>query len=451
MKKAKNDITVSKDLKPSVENFGRTQEDYIRELELSVQILQHEVEDLRGQPQPPKKALEPVKTNESKSSINFSSCKSKEEVIKLILKNFTKEYSILESCLFYYDSKKKLVPAIDQGLSSKFIEQSKHLEEQGIIDWVLEINDVEIIPNPEDKPGKATSFVLVPVTIRGLKHSVFIAKSGKNNSNHDKLKLKKLMSAIEKAAIAIDSMRGKDEIIEMNKRLAALNRQMVESSRLASIGQLAGSIARDIESPLSIIMGNINLLESEVGNPKRRLEIIKEQTEKISEINKRLADISETTQSDNMLSPVKIKELLDEVLLFSESQLQKDGITISREYEKEELTIYGYRSQLEQTFLNLLLCSKGTMPDGGKLGISIIKGRNETVQITINDNGIGFSSEQLENIFEPHYSSRQEYTGKDLYLVKNLIEQHKGSISVYSTEEKGTTYKVTFPAYERYL
>lgn len=448
-KKIKIETIGTIELKPTIDKFSRSQEDYIRALELSVQSLQFEVERLRNNPK--EKIVKEEITKDSIVSHSFFSCYTKEDVHKLILKLFAKQFNILESSLFFYNSKKKLMPAIPEGFSAGFNEQISHLEEQGIIDWVLYTNDVEIIPNPEDKRGKPTNFILVPVVIRGEKHSIFIAKTTSSKNSFDKSKLNNLMKSIEDAAVAIDNLQSLDEISEMNKRLSALNRQMLESSRLASIGELAGSIARDIESPLSIIMGNINLIESGVGDRKRRIQIIKEQTEKISEINNRLANIAESTQSDIKPSPINLIELMEEVLLFSSSQLQKEGIIITKDYEALELSVFGMRSQLEQVFLNIFLTSKTTMPEGGKINVNILRSRNETVQINIIDSGIGFSEAQLEGIFEPHYSSKQEFTGKGLYVAKNLIEQHKGSISVYSTEERGTTYKVVFPAYERYL
>ena len=229
-----------------------------------------------------------------------------------------------------------------------------------------------------------------------------------------------------------------------------LNRQMFHSSRLASIGELAGTIAVEIDTPLKIIKGHLQLLKSGVGEAERRYEIINRQIELVDKIIKRLSSISKFSVNDISPSFIILENLIDDVILFTNSQLQRDNIKVEKDYENSGVSVLGTKTQLEQVILGLLLNARDMMPEGGKITINIFKNKNNSVNITISDNGIGISENELQDIFEPYYSDKTGINslGTNLYLVKNIIEQNKGILSVTSEVGKGTTYKITLPIYK---
>ena len=232
----------------------------------------------------------------------------------------------------------------------------------------------------------------------------------------------------------------------MNKRLGQLNKQMLQSSKLASIGELAGSVAHEVNNPLQILLAHLQLLESGVGSSERRIEIIKQQVYRISDITRRLLDFARNAPSETQLERVEVNFVINEVLFFINSQLNRDGIQIYTECEEPSPAISATKTQIEQVLLNLMLNARDAMPDGGTITITSSTEKNRAF-ITIADTGIGIPEDQIASIFEPFYSTKPQGkgTGLGLSIVKTITAQFRGEIMVSSQDGKGTTFKLAFP------
>lgn len=232
----------------------------------------------------------------------------------------------------------------------------------------------------------------------------------------------------------------------MNKRLGQLNKQMLQSSKLASIGELAGSVAHEVNNPLQILLAHLQLLESGVGSSERRIEIIKQQVYRISDITRRLLDFARNAPSETQLERVEVNFVINEVLFFINSQLNRDGIQIYTECEEPSPAISATKTQIEQVLLNLMLNARDAMPDGGTITITSYTEKNRAF-ITIADTGIGIPEDQIASIFEPFYSTKPQGkgTGLGLSIVKTITAQFRGEIMVSSQDGKGTTFKLAFP------
>ena len=277
---------------------------------------------------------------------------------------------------------------------------------------------------------------------------MFAAKTYRDSNSFNKQTFNELSSVIEYAATAIDNLRSSDEIIRMNSRLSALNQQMLQSSKFATIGELAGAFAWEIDTPLQIIKANLQLLHSGVGDSQRRLQIITEQVGKITEVNKRLSNLALSPPSELSPSPFKLCSLIDEVLLFSGSHLQRDDIKVEKVYENTNIQILGFKHQIELVLLNLLLYARNTMPEGGLITIGVFNFNKNKVLVSIADNGNGINENEIEHLFEPTVQSSKNFGfNSGLFFIKNIIQQHKANFSVVSEVGKGTTYKIIFQLY----
>ncbi|MGA2298088.1 MAG: ATP-binding protein [FCB group bacterium] len=443
--------TLENDFIQNPAEIEQSQSDYIRALEMAVQLLQREVENLRSQnkTEDNTKSIKKIDA-EPKPEFNFNECKTNNEVLSKLHDSFSGQFSIIESNIYFFTPLKRLTPVSDSETSTTLNNFTNHFEEEGIIDWVIERKSPNVIPNLGEEPeGIRTYFILVPLFLRGNAIGMFIARTSREPSTFALEDMNILKAISESAAIALDNIRSSEEIFNMNKRLSTLNKQMFYSSRLASIGELAGTIANEITNPLGIIKGHFKLLESGVGEQNMRYKIINKQIVLIDEIIKRLSAIAESSSADIPPSVINLANLADEVLLFTNSQLQRDNIKVEKEFDSTEITILGIKTQLEQVLLGILLNARDSMPDGGKISISIYK--NKTANITISDNGIGISENELNDIFEPYYSMRpdKKSLGTNIYMIKNIIEQHKGILSVNSEVGKGTSYKITLPLFKQ--
>ena len=177
------------------------------------------------------------------------------------------------------------------------------------------------------------------------------------------------------------------------------------------------------------------------------MEVIKNQVYRISEITRRLLDFARSSPTEFSAVPTDVCALIDGVLLFVGSQLTRDGVQVAKEYEENEIMILGSKTHLEQVFLNLLLNARDAMTEGGTITIGVFKLDKRKALITVADTGAGITEENIANIFEPFYTTKQrgKGTGLGLSISKSIIQQHKGSIDVVSAPGEGTTFKISLP------
>lgn len=437
-------------------DLNQSRDEYIRTLEMYVQLMQREIENLRNQLNPKNKNISNIKNINninnnliSKTYTNlpeFNQASSIEEILNQLLMFFEDKLELIEINIYFYKSDKTLIPVSSTPNSSKFPEQIKFLEEQGIIDWAVEQNNPSVIPNIRaELNDDVINFIISPILVRGKLVGIFTATTGKSYDFFDEQKLLELANVVNSASESIENLHSAEEIIKMNKRLALMNEQMFQSGKLASIGELAASFAWEIDSPLHILKTNLQLLESGVGNSKRRFEIIKEQLDKINEINSRLSNIAGGAFTDISSETNQVSNLIDDVLLFSGSQLLRDGISIEIEAEDLSLEVIGIKSQIEQALLNILLFLRDCQPDGGKILIGSFKSKDKSVLITMGFAGKGLSQEDLLMLFEP---TAEKKFNNGLYLAKNILQQHNGKLNIFSEPDKGITVKIILPSLE---
>lgn len=438
---------------PEMDEFSQTREEYIRSLEMSVQLLQREVEHLRAQTQQEDSGGEPAADSQPSllagsflSAIN--KCASGLEALKVLNDFHTEKFKIMESNIYYLTGEKKLIPVNSPETSSvPLLNTIKSLDETGVIDWAISKGGSSVIPNMSDEPESGTpSIIILPLIIKGNPIGVFLAKSSKEAATYTEEELALLANTADYTAIALDNIKSSEEIANMNKRLNILNNQMARSSGLASVGRMAGLFASEIDNPLQMIKANLGFLESGLGDTRRRIQIIREQVDSIAEIKSRLASISLNPAAESMAAPIRIATLIDDAILFSESQLLRDGIKVEKDIEDDSLETLGFKNQINQALLNVMLFQRDTMPDGGVITIGLFKQGTKKILISFADNGIGLDDNSKKDIFDPFSGDAAgKNFGAGLYNAKNIIEQHKGLISFVSELGKGSTFKIELP------
>ncbi|MCX6147948.1 MAG: ATP-binding protein [Candidatus Kapabacteria bacterium] len=445
---SKNSNIETKILKDSKVNM---QKEYIHTLEMSVVLLQKEIENLRAQLNlKENKESQPIhlKTNTDYSKLvtKFNNCKSNEELLEVVFNKIGKSYSLLEINLYFYNYQKTIEPiSINTGYST-LNNLVMRFEEQGILDWVSNEKIVSIIHNLDDEFENTPTFiVLVPILAKENVIGFLIGRTSKDKDLFNETELNELSLIAEYAAYATDNLRGKVEIEKMNHKLSGLSHQMLETSRMATIGELTTSISKEFENPLKIIKGNLDLIDKGVGNQTRRLDIIKEQIEKMMQVQSKILSIS-TVDFEEIEEKLNICTVIDNILMISESQFVEEDIKVIKNYSNKNFEILFVKSQFEQVVLNLLFNSKERFVDGGEITISVFDHRKNSLIFSITDNSIGYSDDELNNIFEPDFSTNfGNKAGLGLYLAKSIVTKYKGKINVVSDLNKGTTYRIILP------
>mgnify|MGYP006298613887 FL=1 len=225
--------------------------------------------------------------------------------------------------------------------------------------------------------------------------------------------------------------------------------QLLQTERLAAVGQLAAGAAHEINNPLAIINFRAEMLKKKEKEEKKQKELrqITEQIERISKVLTDLMDFARPAQPE--LALIDVTEVLDKILEFMEPNLRKLEINLSKDYHPNLPKIYADQAQLEQVFLNLCINSQHALEaDGGeiKLGANP-KEDHSWIEITVSDNGKGIPAKELKHIFDPFFTTKEEGkgTGLGLSTARGIIEKHYGELEILSEEGRGTTAKIILP------
>jgi signal transduction histidine kinase len=218
------------------------------------------------------------------------------------------------------------------------------------------------------------------------------------------------------------------------------------AEELASVGTLVAGLAHEIGTPMGVIQGHANLLESEVqsDDAKWRLRTIQEQVGRISKIIQTLLNMARPGKTRHLSVP--LEPLIASTLGFLREKLASRGIE-PESSGTQVPDVLGDPERLQQLFLNLFLNAVDAMPKGGKLRITL-GAPDGQIEVRVADEGAGIAPRDLARIFDPFFTSKEAGTGNGLGLMvaKGIVTDHGGDIEVTSTEGHGTEFIIRFPA-----
>ncbi len=283
--------------------------------------------------------------------------------------------------------------------------------------------------------------------------------SGKPYTKQD---LALLEALANQATMALDNARlynevknwGKEldrKVKEKTEELRQSQAQLLQSEKLAGIGQLAAGIAHEIRNPLGIMATSLyylnDVLPEKKEDIKRHFKIMEAEISRCENIISSLLEFSRKSTQEFEL--IDVNQLLNITLSLVEKDLFVKDIKLIRKFHHSP-TIRTNMDEIKQVFLNLILNATQAMPRGGRLEIITSITKNERVRIEVADSGIGIPEKHLSQIFDPFFTTKApgEGTGLGLALVHNIIEKWGGTIQVESQGVKGTTFTIEFPILE---
>lgn len=241
-----------------------------------------------------------------------------------------------------------------------------------------------------------------------------------------------------------------------NEELTAMTQQFWQASKLATMGELAASIAHELNNPLATVSLRTESLLRQFadGDPKRRaLKIIEQEVERMANLVGNLLQFSR--RNHPQISTLDVYKEIENTLDFIEHYLSSRQINVVREFAETIPNLHADRQQLRQVFLNLLTNASDAMTQGGTLTLRVAAGQTEhgagTVVIEFADTGAGIKPEVLLKVWEPFFTTKGEGkgTGLGLAICRRIVEEHKGTINIESEVAQGTTVRITLPAPER--
>ncbi|MBI4598063.1 MAG: response regulator [Candidatus Omnitrophica bacterium] len=266
-------------------------------------------------------------------------------------------------------------------------------------------------------------------------------------------------------AAAITEMKRATELERAVSELRRTQAMLIQAEKMTAVGQLASGVAHEVKNPLGILLQCINYLEGDADHTRRQevLQVMREAVQTADKIVRGLLDFSRPAVPE--LKPGSLCRVIEAALALVATQLENQGIKLSKECPADLPEVMIDEHQLKLVFINLLLNAAHAMPQGGPLRIiayakELMTGRgvgsrgqdvfrpgDTAVVCEIADAGVGISKENLSKIFNPFFTTKPpgEGVGLGLPISATIVEGHQGLMQVDSEEGKGTTVMVILP------
>jgi two-component system sensor histidine kinase HydH len=244
---------------------------------------------------------------------------------------------------------------------------------------------------------------------------------------------------------SLDRFAGEVLLIRDLTAVKSLEKELQRNERMAALGKMAAGVAHELRNPLSSIKGLALLLKTQLssfGGEEKTADILVKEVERLNRSIGELLDYARPEQLDRQLT--ELNELIEKTVSLVEVDAASYNISIVLNLAENLPSIYVDRDKVNQVVLNLLLNALQAMPEGGLLSVQT-RGEGAMIVIVVKDSGMGISSEHLQRVFDPYFTTKKNGTGLGLALSSKIIEEHGGSIKIFSTPEEYTEVQVALP------
>ena len=248
-----------------------------------------------------------------------------------------------------------------------------------------------------------------------------------------------------------------EELKDAYEKLKNLQAQLIQSAKLASLGQLSAGVAHEINNPLVGVLNNVQLLKMMLEEKKEIspdelkaiLTSIEESGLRCKKIIQNMLNFSRA--STKAFEQVSLNDIIENTVALIENEYKLQNVLIEKKLNPQIPLILGDRQLLQQMLLDLLnnsLWANKKKEQPGTITLTTdYDAENKMVVLLVSDTGIGIPKENLEHIFEPFFTTKEigEGTGLGLAIVYDIIKRHAGTVEVESQVNVGTTFKIKFP------
>lgn len=243
------------------------------------------------------------------------------------------------------------------------------------------------------------------------------------------------------------------KVVDRTRDLEQAQAQLLRSEKLATVGQLTASIAHEVNNPIAVIQGNLDLLRELLGpqtaaKVDAELRLVDEQIERMRLIVTQLLQFARPNEYAGYVDSVHPSRALDDALLLVGPQLARTRIAVQRD-DRATASAAINRQELQQVLLNLLINALHAMPDSGTLALRTrdwhaADGRVQGVQIDVADSGPGLGPELESRLFQPFVTTKTDGTGLGLWISRSLIERYGGTLTARNRDDgtRGAVFSV---------
>ncbi len=240
-----------------------------------------------------------------------------------------------------------------------------------------------------------------------------------------------------------------------NRHLAGIikmERQLEKAERLSSLGQLAAGVAHEIRNPLNAISMASQRLKRECSpaDEEKRKEfetlaaVIRDEIRRLNGIIEEFLTFSKSRRLD--LRDCPVQEVLQKIVNLISTEAASRGIALRTDWGQKPIVIPMDMDKLQQAFLNFIKNAMESINGEGTVTLAVREVENGQVSVRITDTGCGMTTEEVERIFNPEYTTKEKGLGLGLPLSHEIIRGHGGEIRVLSRKGEGTTFEILLPA-----
>lgn len=269
-----------------------------------------------------------------------------------------------------------------------------------------------------------------------------------------------LLSRIQSQNEALTTLASEldDKVVARTRELAAANhtlisaqQQLFKSEKLAAIGQLAAGIAHEVNNPVAVIQGNLDLMQELLGEAGAPVEpefrLLREQVQRIRLIVAKLLQYAKPSEYAGYLQQVRPQEVFQDSLLLVQHQLNRANVAVASEMQARGSLLVN-RYELQQVLINLIVNAMQAMPDGGMLQLASADQEQHGVagvMLSVSDSGSGIDDDDLLRLFDPFFTRKHDGTGLGLWVCHGLVERYGGHMTAANLASGGACFSVWLP------
>ena len=241
------------------------------------------------------------------------------------------------------------------------------------------------------------------------------------------------------------------KVAERTRALEDAQAHLVRNEKLAAVGQLTASIAHEINNPIAVIQGNLDLLRELLGAhaapASAELKLIDEQIERMRLIVTQLLQFARPTEFAGYVDTLQAARVIDDCLVLVGHLLAKTRIEVQRD-DRATRTVAINRQELQQVLVNLLVNAIHAMPEGGVLTLATRDDAQDAVVLQVADTGPGLAPELQAQLFQPFVTRKKDGTGLGLWISRSLVERYGGDITAANRDDgtRGAVFTVRLKA-----
>jgi signal transduction histidine kinase len=291
-----------------------------------------------------------------------------------------------------------------------------------------------------------TDGLVVPMVFQATLRGILIIAGKESGQRYQPDDIEFLSILASQTAVSIENARLYESEKDALEKLKSTQKLLVQSERLAALGELSAKIAHEVNNPLGIVKNYLQLTMRHAKEDKKAseyIEIIRQEIDRIALIVHQLLDFQRPRKIDFI--DIEPEKLVNDVLSLMSHQFDEYRIKARLNISQKLPVISAWQDGLKQVLLNLLINARDALSDGGEIDI-FIKTSDHTITFRIEDTGPGIEPQNIQHIFEPFFTTKSsgEGTGLGLSVCYGIVKSHGGIIAFENTE-RGGCFEIELP------